>query len=426
MRITIITVGSRGDAQPYAALGAGLARRGHDVTVATHEMFRPLVQAAGVAFAPIAGDPAAIVAAADRWVATGRMRDLVPGARYFIRAHAPLSKAMLMDYWRAGQGSDVLVYSNVAFPAWSVAERLAIPGIAAGLQPLHRTRAFPFIGLGGMNAAPTHSLGAAFNETSYALAGWLVWESQRRYVSAWRTHVLDLPDTSWRGPFGKDGAGGSGVPAIYGYSPLIVDRPADWPSTVHVTGYWPLPLAHDWRPPPALERFLEAGEPPVYIGFGSMTPQRAERLTALAVEALRLSEQRGILSSGWGELGSGTLPSSVCAVRDIPHEWLFPRMRAIVHHGGAGTTGAALRSGVPSVVTPLGFDQPYWGRRVVALGVGPEPVSRRRLTASRLAHAIDRAVRDSEMRSRAAALGERLRAERGIDRAIEVIEDAGR
>ena len=143
---------------------------------------------------------------------------------------------------------------------------------------------------------------------------------------------------------------------------LVVDRPADWPSSVHVTGYWTLPLERDWRPPPALERFLDAGPPPVYIGFGSMTPHRAERLTAVMLEALALSEQRGILLSGWGELGSGTLPDTAFAVRDVPHEWLFPRMRAIVHHGGAGTTGAALRAGVPSVVTPLGFDQLVLGR----------------------------------------------------------------
>jgi sterol 3beta-glucosyltransferase len=417
MRITIITVGSRGDAQPYTALAMGLARRGHDVTLATHEMFRPLVQAAGVAFAPIAGDPAAIIAAADRWIATGRARDAIPGIRYFIRAHGPLLDAMLADYWRVAQGTDVLVYSNVAFAAWSVAERLGIPGIAAGLQPLHRTRAFPFIGVPSRLV-----LGPAFNKATYALAGWLVWESQRRRVTAWRTRVLGLPPARWRGPFGKPESDGAEPPTIYGYSPLVVDRPADWPSSVHVTGYWTLPLERDWRPPPALERFLDAGPPPVYIGFGSMTPHRAERLTAVALEALALSEQRGILLSGWGELGSGTLPDTAFAVRDVPHEWLFPRMRAIVHHGGAGTTGAALRAGVPSVVTPLGFDQPYWGARVAALGVGPEPVPRRRLTALRLAQAIDRAVRDGEMRSRAAALGERLRAERGIDAAAQIIE----
>ena len=201
MRITIITVGSRGDAQPYTALAMGLARRGHDVTLATHEMFRPLVQAAGVAFAPIAGDPAAIIAAADRWIATGRARDAIPGIRYFIRAHGPLLDAMLADYWRVAQGTDVLVYSNVAFAAWSVAERLGIPGIAAGLQPLHRTRAFPFIGVPSRLV-----LGPAFNKATYALAGWLVWESQRRRVTAWRTRVPRAATRRlWRGPLWRAG-----------------------------------------------------------------------------------------------------------------------------------------------------------------------------------------------------------------------------
>ena len=153
-----------------------------------------------------------------------------------------------------------------------------------------------------------------------------------------------------------------------------------------------------------------------------MTPSRADRLTGIAVEALAASGQRGVLLGGWGALGDGALPASVIAIRDAPHEWLLPRMCAIVHHGGAGTTGAALRAGVPSIVVPLGFDQPFWGGRVYALGVGPRPISRRRLTAARLAAAITHAVTDDGMRARAAALGASLRAERGVDVAVADLE----
>jgi UDP:flavonoid glycosyltransferase YjiC (YdhE family) len=420
VRVTIITIGSRGDAQPYVALAAGLARRGHRVTVATHEIFRPLVLANDIDFAPVAGDPAAIVAAADRWMATGRGRDALSGLRYFLHVHGPLLDALLADYWRSAQGSDLLIYSTVAFPASSVAERLGIPGIAAGLQPLHRTRAFPFIG-----APAALRLGPTFNEATYAMAGRLVWSAQRRRVTAWRRDVLGLPPSQWRGPFARLGSPAAATPTIYGYSPSVVSRPADWDPHVRVTGYWPLRPGADWRPPPALERFLDAGPPPVSIGFGSMTPQHANRLTAIAVDALALAGHRGILLSGWGNLGGGPLPSTIFTVQDVPHEWLFPRMRAIVHHGGAGTTGAALRSGVPSVVVPLGFDQPYWGRRVEALGVGPGPIPRRKLTVARLAHAIDRAVSDHAMRERSEALGRQLRSENGVDSAVDVVEEHG-
>ena len=153
-----------------------------------------------------------------------------------------------------------------------------------------------------------------------------------------------------------------------------------------------------------------------------MTPRNAARLTATALEALERAEQRGVLLRGWGALGEGDLPPWALAIDDVPHEWLFPRMAAVVHHGGAGTTGAGLRAGVPSVLTPLGFDQPFWGRRVVALGVGPEPVSRRALTTERLAAAIRRAVTDHAMRERAARLGERISAENGVARAVDALE----
>jgi sterol 3beta-glucosyltransferase len=420
MQVTIVGIGSRGDVQPYLALGVGLARRGHRVTLATHEVFRSSVQASGISFAAVAGDPVAIVAAADRWLSTGRARDLLPGARYFMHAQGPLFDAMLTDYWRIAQGSDLLIYSTVAFPVWSVAERLGIPGIAACLQPLHRTREFPIIALSGVPR-----LGAHFNESSYAVAGQIAWQSQRRRVNAWRRDTLGLPAVPWRGPFARGGLHRLPGPTLYGYSPLVVARPSDWGPDVHVTGYWVLSPGADWRPPPALERFLGAGPPPVYIGFGSMTPQHADRLTTIAVDALSRTGQRGVLLSGWGQLGSGPLPATVIVVRDIPHEWLFPRMRAIVHHGGAGTTGAALRSGVPAVVVPLGFDQPFWGRRVAALGVGGDSISRHKLSAGRLAYAIDRAIRDDAMRARAAQLGAALRAEEGVEAAVGLVEHYG-
>jgi sterol 3beta-glucosyltransferase len=212
------------------------------------------------------------------------------------------------------------------------------------------------------------------------------------------------------------------LPVLYAFSPLVVPKPPDWNASIRLTGYWVLPADAAWRPPAALDAFLGAGPAPVYIGFGSMTPTRADRLTAIAVDALAAAGQRGVLLGGWGAFGEGDLPSTVIAVRDVPHEWLLPRMRAIVHHGGAGTTGAALRAGVPSIVVPLGFDQPFWGRRVYALGVGPRPISRRRLTAAWLAQAIQTATTDGAMRARAADLGTALRAEHGVEVAVAEIE----
>ncbi len=417
MRVMIIAVGSRGDCQPYVALGCGLARAGHVVTVASHENFRELVTRRGLSFSPIVGDPQAILDSADPWLATGRPWDAIPAARALAREVWPLFGDLANDYWRVTQGSEFLIYSPVAGAAWSVAERLGIPAVQALLQPLHRTRSFPMI------RVPTRPpLGGAFNAATHDLTQDLVWRLIRRPINQWRRDALDLPLAPSRGPFAEAEGARVPDPSIYGFSPLVVPKPPDWGPDIHVTGYWTLPTDPTWRAPDPLLEFLAAGPPPVYVGFGSMTPNRAEPLTAVALEALARTGQRGVLSSGWGSFGAGELPSSVIAVRDVPHEWLLPQMRAVVHHGGAGTTGAALRAGVPSILLPLGFDQPYWAERVRALGVGPRPIPRRKLSVDRLSIAVDQAVQDGAMRRRAAQLGTALRTERGVEAAVAIID----
>lgn len=423
MRITIVTAGSRGDVQPYVALGLGLRRAGHDVRVATHETFRDFVAAHGLGFTPIAGDPRAILrgTAADAWLASGRNRSMLAFARELRRVAGPLVERSLADYWRACQGADVVLYSAVAGPSWHVAARLGIPSFAALLQPLSRTRAFPTVGLRGGRGLPLPLVGPALNYATHVAAEQAMWHSVRGRVNRWRVATLGLPPSPFLGPFAEMRRGRA--PVLYGFSERVVPKPRDWGPEVRLTGWWVLEPDDAWRPAPELAAFLAAGPPPVYVGFGSMTPASAGRLTAIALEALERTGQRGVLLRGWGSLGDGDLPPWAIAVHDVPHEWLLPRTRAVVHHGGAGTTGAALRSGAPSIVVPLGFDQPFWGRRSAALGVGPDPIPRRALTADRLARAIDRAVRDEAMRERAAELGAALRTEDGVARAVEAVEE---
>ena len=422
MLLTIVTAGSRGDVQPYVALALGLQRGGYDVRVATHETFRDFVAGHGLAFEPIAGDPRAILggAAADAWLATGRNRNMLRFARELRQLAGPLIEQSLHDYWRVCQGADAVIFSSVAMPAWDVARRLGVPAFAALLQPLSRTRAFPTVGFrGGRGLVGVPVVGPALNYASHVAAEQVMWQSVRGRVNRWRSATLGLAPSPFLGPFAEMRR--LGTPTLYGFSERVVPRPHDWGDDVHLTGWWTLPPRPDWQPPEELTAFLDAGPPPVYVGFGSMTPASAGPMTATILEALERAGVRGVLQRGWGSLGGGTLPPWAIAVGDAPHEWLLPRMRAVVHHGGAGTTGAALRAGVPSIVVPLGFDQPFWGRRVAALGVGPEPLSRRALTAARLADAVGRAVSDEEMRERAAALGAALRAEDGVERAVESV-----
>jgi UDP:flavonoid glycosyltransferase YjiC (YdhE family) len=215
------------------------------------------------------------------------------------------------------------------------------------------------------------------------------------------------------------------MPILYGFSPSVIAPPPDWRGNVHVTGYWYLEAAPDWTPSPALIDFLNSGPPPVYIGFGSMSNRNPEEMAGLVIEALKRSKQRGILLSGWSGLRSSDLPDSMLMLDSVPHSWLFEHVAAVVHHGGAGTTAAGLRAGAPSVIIPFFGDQPFWGRRVAQLGVGPEPIPRKRLTVDRLTHAIQRAVTDKHMCSNAARLGARIRGEDGVARAVEIIQQLG-
>jgi sterol 3beta-glucosyltransferase len=201
-----------------------------------------------------------------------------------------------------------------------------------------------------------------------------------------------------------------------------VPKPPDWNESSVVTGYWFLD-DKGWVMPPSLRGFLDASSPPVYVGFGSIPSTDPVRTTAMVVEALAIAGQRGILASGWGGLTAGFMSDRIYMLDVVPHDRMFPYVAAVVHHGGAGTTAAGLRAGKPTVICPFFGDQPFWGRQVARLGAGPAPVLHKDLTASRLAQAILVAVEDVGVRTRAAQLGERIRAEDGVGRAVAFIMD---
>jgi sterol 3beta-glucosyltransferase len=211
------------------------------------------------------------------------------------------------------------------------------------------------------------------------------------------------------------------TPMLGAYSPRLIPHPADWPDSAHVTGYFFLDTTADWQPSSELHTFLEAGDPPVYIGFGSMAGRNPEQLARLSIDALARSGQRGLLLTGWGGLRPESVPDHVFVIDAAPHSWLFPRMAAVVHHGGAGTTAEGLRAGVPNVIVPFILDQPFWGARIKAMGLGPDPIPHKRLTVDRLANAIKIAVTDPGIRQRAGSCGAALRAENGPGNAAAII-----
>ncbi|GAB4115301.1 MAG: glycosyltransferase [Roseiflexaceae bacterium] len=408
MKILIVTVGSRGDVQPYLALAVGLQAAGHHVRLATLSDFREFIGSYGVPFAPLRGEFLALLQTAE-----GRAALVGKGNIWkLIQEVQPLYRNMLDDAWEASADADLVIYHPKAMSGYSIAEKRQIPGILALPLPLFSpTHAFP------SPILPVADLGGWLNKASHHLVTNLASSSVRATVNRWRHERLQL------GPI-KDELQlrGQPIPRLYGYSQHVLPTPSDWDAASIATGYWFLERQADWQPSAELSAFLRAGPAPIYIGFGSMPAQDAAAKTTLVIEAIRRCGQRALLASGWGGLQAQSLPSDVMLIDSAPHDWLFPQMAAVVHHGGAGTTAAGLRAGVPSVICPFFGDQPFWGRRVAELGAGPEPIPQQRLTAERLTQAITNAITIPSIRQAAQVLSRRIAQEDGIAQAIKQIE----
>jgi sterol 3beta-glucosyltransferase len=337
---------------------------------------------------------------------------LIRLARGIGRTVGPILRRMGDDFWQACQGADAIIsgLNGVPFFGYEFARRLGAAYCSASILPLRRTRAWanPMWPL-------SWQLGRGYNLLTHKIVEQLGWQMFRRTINRWQQETLDLPALPLAGAF----ADLQRLPMLFGVSPLVLPKPVDWGDACELTGYWFLPAPNDWRPPNDLRAFMESGPPPICISFGSMSDRNAEQITQIVLAALQKTGQRGILVTGWGGLHQIDLTPDVFAIDSVPFDWLWPQCAAVVHHGGAGSTGAGLRAGIPSIVVPFFADQPFWGRRVHTLGVGPRLIPRRKLSLENLAAAITQALTDQKMRTRAAELGQLIRSEDGIARAVE-------
>jgi sterol 3beta-glucosyltransferase len=417
IKIVISTFGVRGDVQPYLALAVGLQAAGHRVTLATSSNFTAWIESYGVGAQPARFDVHAFTQSPENQ-ASLRSGNPVRILRMMRALQSELAAAR-DEVWAAMQAAECVIQSPTGAGALEAAEQRGLPAVLASPVPFAPTRAWSSFFMG----APRLPLPARLNPLSHRLMHAVLWAGLGRPMSTPLRRQLGL--RPWRS-FGHwlAGARQQGVPMLYGFSPHLLPRPGDWDEQQVITGYWFLPPPPRWSPDQSgeLARFLASGPPPVYLGFGSMTQGDAAAHTHLALRALELSGQRGVLATGWGALAHTAAPPHVHFVDDVPHAWLFPQMAAVVHHGGAGTTGAGLRAGVPSLITPFLADQAAWAARVVDLGVGPPLPGIQRLTAEKLAAGLHTAVTDLALRARAAALGESIRAEDGLGAAVRLIE----
>ncbi|MFJ8441577.1 glycosyltransferase [Kitasatospora griseola] len=398
MRILVTAAGSHGDVAPYTGLGVRLAEAGHEVALATHGSYAEAVERCGLEFRPLPGDPQG----------GGGKGGMLRRAKEFV---GELGRGIAEA---AEPGADVLLLSTSTAPlGWHVAEALGTASAGVYLQPVEPTGEFgPVVG-------GARSLGRWGNRAAGRAALGVVDRLHRDAVAQLRAR-LDLPPLS--GPAMRRRLVGAQWPALHGFSTALVRRPADWRAGLEVVGnWWP---AGSGELSYQVEEFLASGPAPVFIGFGSMGAGQGERLGRLAVEALRAAGRRGILQAGWAGLTADA--DDVLTVGPLDHAALFPRVAAVVHHAGAGTAAAALRAGAPSVPVPVTADQPFWARRLTAIGAAVAPIPFRDLTAERLASAIRQAVTDPAYRDFAAAAAARMAKEDGADRVVDLVARLGR
>jgi sterol 3beta-glucosyltransferase len=391
MKLVILTAGSRGDVEPYVALGSGLRRDGCEVRVATHPEFRGLVERHGLEFAQVTR-PDEALAGGRQWEAL--QSDAATPAKY-VRRWAGLRRSasayadrVVADHWTACRSVDAVISSLSAIRGAQQAAALGVPHVWALLQPMSPTREYPQFMVASRLPGPVNLRSHVIGEAVYRR---LFRDGGDRWAP------------SRRGLFGA-----SGGPIVYGISPTIVPRPADWPPNVAQLGDWHLDRADTDALPTEVEAFLDSGPPPVFVHAARIA---VPGIAVAAARALRRLECRALVS-GWP--ADEPLPDGVAAAPDVPFARLFERVAAVVHHGGAGTVAAALRSGRPSLGVPGSFDQRFWSERVASLGAGPPPPLARRVTPELLERALERLVREESFASSAASLARRIAGERGV------------
>jgi sterol 3beta-glucosyltransferase len=419
MRALLLTVGSQGDVQPFVALANRLRSEGHDAVLAAPAVYQGLAATCDVPFVPLGLDMNEV----------GRAVAGKHGLKHvfaFTRAMGQRASTVLPAVTAAARdGADVVVHHPVLPIGQHLAEMLGVPSVVAppmpALVPTHE-----FLSPAWPCGVPLPKM---VNRSSYRVARYLTGAWCRRDIDTWRRDTLGLSPRSGRhDPLTPVSALGP-VSALHSFSAHVVPRPADWPVTAEITGYWFLGATSDWTPPRRLAEFLDAGEPPVYIGFGSMPVEDPAKLAAAIIAAVQQTGLRAVVFSLSPELrrrlpqGSQTSQGSqILMIRHAPHDWLFPRMAAIVHHGGAGTTGAAVAAGRPQVIWPFGIDQHFWSSRMTSLGVAVPALPVRALTGASLARALDRATNDQLISDLAVELGHRVQAEDGTGCAVAHLE----
>ncbi|KEQ75718.1 sterol glucosyltransferase [Aureobasidium namibiae CBS 147.97] len=419
LNIVIQIVGSRGDVQPFIALGNELQKSGHRVRLATHDIFRDFVTKPGLEFYPIGGDPNELMSY------MVKNPGLIPSMKSMQAGEITKKRAMIREMlegcWRsciepddatgAPFVADAIVANPPSFAHVHCAQALGIPVHLMFTMPWTATKSFPhpLANIKDNKAEPS-----IINRLSYAMVEWMTWQGLADVVNGWR-ETLDLePVPTTEGPFL---AYTQNIPTTYCWSGALVPKPSDWGQHIDVCGFF-FRDTPDYKPPQDLQDFLNAGSTPIYIGFGSIVLEDPEKISLIIAEAVRITGVRCVLSKGWAGLSNVSQSPDIFELGDCPHEWLFQHVSAVIHHGGAGTTACGLKNGLPSLVCPFFGDQPFWGEMIHAAGAGPKPIHHKSLSVDNLSEAI-RFLTTPEAAEFAHLIAQRMSTESGVQTAVQ-------
>lgn len=407
-----LTIGSRGDVQPYIALGRGLQKEGHRVTIVTHEEYKEWITGFGLEHRTAGGDPGALMklSVENKMFSPQFFKESLSNFRTWL-------DDLLVDSWEQCKDVDVILESPSAMAGVHIAEALHIPYFRTFTMPWTKTKEFPHAFLGPPVESPT------FNAASYVLFDNVLWTATSSQINRWRKNTLGIGHTDM-GHLAQ-----SKIPFIYNFSQAVVPKPLDWGDATVVSGYWFLDNPElGWSPPQSLVDWMAKarndGKPIVYIGFGSITVPNPKLVTERIIRGVLKSGVRAIISKGWSaRMSKGgdedvVFPEECYSLDKVPHDWLFPQIDAALHHGGAGTTGASLRAGIPTLIRPWFGDQFFWASRVQKLGAG---IRLNSLHSKEVSQALKKATSDRVMKEKATSVGERIRQEDGVRTAISTI-----
>ncbi|OHE77685.1 MAG: hypothetical protein A3F67_11930 [Verrucomicrobia bacterium RIFCSPHIGHO2_12_FULL_41_10] len=413
MRICVLCVGSQGDVAPFVALGSKLKSEGHDVVLATHEKFRAFTERFSLPFQPIGGDLSLTTTpeeSRDLFAATGFMK--VISIFKLMRLFYKVLDGQLQDSFEAARNADMVIYHQAAFAGPHLAEHFHVPAVQMFLQPELPTAEHPSC-LVGM----PKWLGRIGNLIGHWISQQFLWQVFRGKINHWRVEHLKLS----KSPFWKP-TNYSNIRNLVAFSPSLIPRPTDWNSSIGMTGFCRVLEEQQWQPSPALSHFLQDGEPPLYLGFGSLSETFSPEDIKMMITVLKERKIRTIVPKNLPGLQELKPPSPyIFAIDYVPHDWLFPRVSAVIHHGGVGTLSSGLHAGKPTWVMPCIVDQFFFGEKVVEWGIGPLAMPRNRITQEAFSAGLDRLLNTPSYRENALQFKEKLSKENGVEAAYSFI-----